>query len=200
MKLLHIAMLFALVAVGVSSTYSQEAIPKDLEITLERTMCFGWCPAYTLTIAANGTVNFTPTGNYSVRGDGSVPTFPLTGTVTLNQLKVLIAEFEKIHFYSLRNRYGRKGSSGGGPSCPHYATDNPGAYITIVISGRRKTVSHYLGCEGSKVLDDLVTLEEKIDEMAGTTRWTSQFGWGTGSVTDLKLTVNRSNRSMPDKP
>src|SRR6185436_1817087 len=95
-----IVVLAALFAVGGLPVYSQQEIPKDLVITLERTMCFGWCPAYALTITADGTVKFTPTGNFVYRGAGADPNFPLSDRITADQLKVLITEFEKINFYS----------------------------------------------------------------------------------------------------
>jgi hypothetical protein len=201
MKLLRVTVfLVALFVVGGLPVYSQEAVPKDLVITLERTMCFGWCPAYTITIGAGGAVKFTPTGSFAYRGDGAVPSFPLTGRVTAEQLKVLVAEFEKIKFYSLRKNYGRAWKSSIGSSCPSYSTDSPSANITIVRNGKRKSVDHYLGCDGAKILDDLEALENKIDKIANTEQWTSQFGWGTGSVVDLKLTVNPATPSKPKKP
>ena len=193
-------LLFALFAVVGLPAYAQREIPKDMVITLKRTMCFGWCPAYTLTITADGTVKFTPTGTYVYRRDGVMPSLPLTRSITADQLRILIAELEKINFYSLRNRYGRAEKSSGGPSCPNYWTDSPSAYITFVRNGKRKSVAHYLGCAGAKILDDLVALEETIDKIAGTEQWTSQFGWGAASVVDLKLQVNPSNSSKPDKP
>ena len=179
-----------------SGAYSQP-IPKDLEITLERTMCWGWCPAYTLVISSDGTVKFTPVGTYVYLPDGPAPSFPLIDHVTPEQLRVLTAEFEKIRFHSLRKRYGRAGSSSDGPSCPNYWTDSPSAFLTLVSNGKRKSVSHYLGCNGAKVLEDLVALEEKIDEIARTKRWTSQFGWKTANVTDLKLRVNTATAPPP---
>lgn len=194
------AFLAALLAAGGLSTYSQREIPKDLAITLKRSMCFGWCPAYTLTMTANGFVKFTPTGAYAYRGDGVTPSFPLTGSITADQLSALLTEFEKIKFYSLRNHYGRSERSNGGPSCPKSSTDNPSADITVVRNGKRKSVGHYLGCKGAKILDDLAALENKIDKIANTEQWTSQFGWGVGSVVDLKLQVNHLNSSTPEKP
>lgn len=191
--------LTSLLSGGVLSAYSQQEIPKDLAITLERSMCRGWCPAYTLTITADGAVKFTPEGEFARRGDGPKPSFPLTGRMTTDQLTVLIAEFDKIKFYSLGNHYGRIGRSNGGPTCPRSWTDHPSANITIVRKGKRKSVGHYLGCEGAKILDDLMALENKIDELANTEQWTSQFGWGVGNVVDLKLKVDRSNPPKPDK-
>src|SRR5438128_1833857 len=119
MKFLRIGVLVsALLAMSSLSIYSQQEIPKDLSITLERTMCFGWCPAYRLTITADGSVKFTPTEEFAYRGDGPMPSFPLTGKITADQLSVLLAEFEKIKFYSLRNHYGRVGKHNSGLSCP----------------------------------------------------------------------------------
>ena len=36
----------------------------------------------------------------------------------------------------------------------------------------------------------LDSLEDKIDKIAGSDRWISQFGWGVGSVVDLLLNAN----------
>jgi hypothetical protein len=164
-------------------------------------MCFGKCPAYTLTITAERVVEFTPTGTYGIRGDRTMPMLPLKGVVTDDQLIFLIAEFEKIKFHSLRNHYGHAGKSSSGPSCPRYWTDSPSARITLVKNGKRKSVSHYLGCQGAKILADLEALEDNIDKTASTEKWISQFGWGGGaSVIDLKLQVNPGKSSKPDHP
>lgn len=168
---------------------AQQEIPKDLEITLIRYPCFGWCPHYSLTISADGIVKFMPLGPPAYRGQGEKPRFPLMGNMTGDQLKILLAEFERIRFTSLRRRYGSAGKSKVGPSCPKYWTDSSSAQISIVKAGKGKTVSHYLGCEGAQILNDLETLENKIDEVANSAQWTSQFGWGSASVIDLKLQV-----------
>ena len=184
-------LLAALFLCGGLSAYSQEKIPKDLTITLERTMCpLGHCPAYTLRITADGSVKFTPDGAFAQRGDGSMPSFPLAGTVTTNQIKDLLTEFQRIKFFSLKNRYRPTGRNNIGPSCPEYWTDSPTAVTTIIGNGRRKKVSHYLGCQGADVLDQLVALEQKIDDTANAKQWISQFGWSAGSVVDLQLNKN----------
>lgn len=191
MKVLRITILTsALLLCGSFSAYAQKDIPKDLTVTLERTMCFGWCPAYTLTIKADGTVKFTPDGAFAHRGDGPMPSLPLTGKITAGQLKMLLSEVTNINFFSLQGNYGRAGKSERSSKCPEYWTDSPSAIITIVAKGKRKTVSHYLGCRGTKLLSDLVQFEDGIDKIADTKQWTSQFGWGVGSVVDLLLDNN----------
>jgi len=192
MKAFHLVILTStLLAVGCLSAFSQQQIPKDLTITLERTMCpLGWCPAYTLTIAADGVVKFTPEGAFVQRGDGPVPGFPMIGKIMPHQMKDLFTEFQKLKFFSLRKRYHPVGRNNTGPSCPDYYTDSPTAVTTIVGNGRRKTVRHYLGCKGSDVLNRLVALEDKIDATANAKQWVSQFGWGVGSVVDLQLSTD----------
>lgn len=85
-------------------------------------------------------------------------------------------------------------------SCPQYRTDSSSAIVYIVKNGKQKTVSHYLGCRGAQILNDLNALEDKIDEIANSEQWTSQYGWGSASVIDLRLQVNPSSSSRPKKP
>jgi hypothetical protein len=200
MRVSQISVLTSVVLVaGCLLAYSQQDIPKDLSITLERTRCFGWCPAYAVTITADGTMKFTPEGAFAIRGDGPMPSLPITGRVTADRLNDLLAEFRQIKFFSLQRRYGSAEKSNTGPSCPEYSTDSSSADVTIVINGKRKTVSHYLGCGGASILDRLVVLEDKIDDLANTQQWTSRFGWGVGSVVELRLSSDEIDNLSADK-
>ena len=200
MKVLCVSVLTSgLLICGSLSAFSQPEIPKDLSITLRRTMCFGWCPAYTLTIAADGGVKFTPEGAFSVRGDGPMPMLPLTSRLAADQISDLLAEFQKIKFFSLQKHYRPTGKNNIGPSCPEYSTDSPSAVITIVKDGKRKTVNHYLGCVGSKELDQLLALEHRVDDTAHAKEWISLFGWVVGSVVDLVISTNELVVSSPDR-
>ncbi len=192
MKIIRISILIStFLLLAVFSAYSQDSIPKDLSVTLERTMCFGWCPAYVLKIYADGTVTFTPEGTFAQRDGGPIPTFPLTSKITNDQLNLLFSEVKNINFFSLQKEYGKAGRSKGSSNCPESWTDSPSAYITIIANGKRKRVSHYLGCSGTRTLSDLERFEVGIDKIANTDQWTSQFGWGGGaSVVDLLLSSN----------
>ncbi len=159
-------------------------------LTLKRTTCLGWCPAYTLTITADGTVKFTPDGAFAQRGDGPMPSLPLTGKITTGQLAKLLSEVKNVNFFSLHEHYDLAGKSESSSKCPKSWTDSPSAITRIVANGRRKTVSHYLGCRGTKTLSDLMKFEDRIDKIAGTDQWTSRFGWNAGSVVDLFLSTN----------
>jgi acetamidase/formamidase len=128
-------------------------------VTLERTVCFGSCPIYKVTITQNGTVTYE--GRDFVKTKGTA-----TAQIKPEDFNKLTGEFEKIKYFSLDDRY-----EPGAPGCPNAATDSPSARTSIRKNGRTKGVSHYYGCRDSEVLRALTALERKIDEVAGTEKW-----------------------------
>jgi hypothetical protein len=137
-------------------TVIPQDIPQDLKITLERTDCFGGCPVYKLTIIADGTVVFE--GRRFVKQEGVT-----RKSVNREQLKQLMAEFDRVNFFSLEDDYSEIRLS-----CP---TDQPSAITSIRINGKSKTINHYLGCLEPKVPKGLTELENKIDEIVNTAQW-----------------------------
>jgi hypothetical protein len=128
-------------------------------ITLERTPCFGSCPVYKVTITSEGSVTFV--GDRFTKTMGTAK-----GKITPDAFRQLAAEFEKINYFSLPDRF-----EGGTPECPQVVTDMPGASTAIRFRGRSKGVYHYDGCGNSGVLKSLSALEDKIDQVAGTEKW-----------------------------
>jgi acetamidase/formamidase len=133
--------------------------PKSGFITLERTVCFGSCPSYKVTITQDGTVTYE--GRDFVKTKGTA-----TAQIKPEEFNKLVNEFEKTKYFSLDDRY-----EPGAPGCPNAATDSPSARTSIHMNGKTKGVSHYYGCRDSEVLRALTALERKIDEIAGTERW-----------------------------
>jgi hypothetical protein len=79
----------------------------------------------------------------------------------------LLAELDRGGFYELEEQY-----VSGAPACGLYATDLP-SVITSADDGRRsRRVQHDRGC--SDAPQALATLENRIDEVAGTARWTGR--------------------------
>lgn|SRR5574341_1115107 len=134
-------------------------IPKDLVIVIERGLCFGTCPAYKLTISANGSVEFE--GRHYVKKKGIV-----RATISQEQLKLLIAEFERAKYFTLQDRYVSEADG-----CVAVLTCNPTVNTSITIAGKRKSVEHYHGCEGPLILEQLTDLENKIDEIVNASQW-----------------------------
>lgn len=66
-------------------------IPQDLMITLERTVCFGTCPDYKLTITSDGVVLFE--GRRFVKQEGAT----IKGAISQERLKQLMEEFDRVN-------------------------------------------------------------------------------------------------------
>jgi len=168
--LLHIIFGFSLALLGTSAGCHgaghlargviHQNIPQDLMITLERTECFGACPVYKLTITADGAVVFE--GRSFVKQEGAT----IKSAITQDQLKQLIAEFDRVKFFSLEDNY-----SDDRRVCDELWTDNPSAFTSIRFNGKSKTIDHYHGCRGPKVPRELTDLENKIDDIVNTAQW-----------------------------
>lgn len=116
-------------------------------ITLERTLCYGTCPAYKLTLTGDGKVTYE--GQDFVRVKGTQ-----TDQIGLQQVKELIDEFYKINYFSLQDHYTAS------------ITDQPSTITSITVNGVSKTVDDYYGAPAK-----LKVLENKIDEVANSIKW-----------------------------
>lgn len=144
---------------SVQASAAAHQIPQDTLITLERTVCYGTCPSYKLTISADGSVLFE--GLRFVKKVGTVES-----TISQEALRALIERFEKINYFHLRNRY-----EDSGDGCEGAVSDGPSAITSIRINGKSKSVRHYYGCRGIDVLAELTKLEQAIDDAVNTAQW-----------------------------
>jgi uncharacterized protein DUF6438 len=168
--LLHMIFGFSLALLGASAGFYDDSssgqaaipqnIPQDLMITLERTRCYGTCPAYKLTIAADGAVVFER--RRWVKQEGET----IKSAISREQLKQLMAEFKRVKFFSLEDDYWKDWSV-----CNEVYSDAPSAFTSIRINGKSKAIRHYHGCRGPKVPKELTELENKIDEIVNTAQW-----------------------------
>jgi hypothetical protein len=58
------------------------------------------------------------------------------------------------------------------PACGMYATDSPTVITSVTRKGVTKTVRHDRGCVAAP--PELSRLEQRIDEVAGTGKWTGR--------------------------
>ena len=154
-KFLLIVMVFLLMFTGLGACKAEQENPvdnlDDVIITLERTACYGFCPIYSLTIHGDGTVIY--------EGEDFVQTVGRAETVTSKEkVQQIIAEFENINFFSLKNAYTEK-----------TITDAPSVITSITRNGKTKTVEHYHGDFNAP--EKLTELEDKIDEIVNSERW-----------------------------
>ena len=137
----------------------------DLIIMLERESdVFQVSPEYRLSIFADGTVIFQ--GKKHVKSQE-----PIRTKIDKEQLAMLLAEFERIKYHSLRDRYVEENDG-----CSLWGTDQPFATTMLNIGGKKKSIVHYYGCweEGAPHVvfpRELYRLEAKIDEVVNSKQW-----------------------------
>ena len=127
-------------------------------VVLQRTVCFGTCPAYTVSAYADGRIVY--------QGDQFVET---TGTaeghVDPSVVAGLVVSAVALGYTALPARLDSQ------ESCPQFATDNPSANTTVRTSDWTRSVDHYHGCRGFKNEKALTAFEDEIDRALGTAAW-----------------------------
>jgi len=138
------------------------AVPRA--ITLERTICFGTCPAYQLTLDRAGRVSFV---SRNPREAGRTA----TGRVAPSVLDFLYAQAVHLAFFALPDTL-----IGDPTYCTHQPTDQPSAIVKITTDAGAKSVVDYHGCAAdsptaSETLRRLRIFEAAIDSLTGSNRW-----------------------------
>lgn len=145
-------------------TPAQKSITQDTVIELKRFAdAFGNGDEYRLKITADGTVVFERFKDFKIAAT-------VKSKISCEKLAQLISEFEKIDYFSLKDRY--KSIEDG---CPELWTDRAYVVTSIRINEKSKSINHYHGCmeDGFKspYPRALAELEMKIDEIVGTKQW-----------------------------
>lgn len=125
-------------------------------ITLQRTVCFGFCPAYTVSISSTGEVVYRGERFVNVVGEQRAQIAP-------EEVQRLLARFDAINFESLRDEYRAQ------------VTDLPSTIITLERNGHTKRVLDYGGV-GAGMPESVRELQAEIDRVAGTSRWVLRDG------------------------
>jgi hypothetical protein len=129
---------------------------KDLVISLERSTCYGDCPAYKLTIHGDGRVEYEGKKNVKL-------TTKKEGRLQPADVRKIVSAFDKANYFSIKS-YTEESCS-----CT-LCTDMPTAITEIRAKGLSHRVEHYYGCRCAP--KELWELEESIDGIAGTKQWT----------------------------
>jgi hypothetical protein len=105
-----------------------------------------------VTLYGDGTVRYDGKDHVRIRGSQ-------TAVIASENVKQLAGEIERIGFFNLRDFY-----------TDVSVTDAPSVVLYAAVDGKKKQVKHYLG--DFKAPKTLETIEARIDETAGTGRWT----------------------------
>lgn len=130
-------------------------------LSMERTPCYGECPVYTVTVTADGVVNFVGIEYVSEQGEQRSQVSP-------EAVAKLQAGLKRLNFFNLRSR--EKGRRG----CLKYRTDHTSIILHAVTSSDDKTIKLYTGCPVTKQSTALIDFARMIDELAGTSQWISE--------------------------
>lgn len=124
---------------------------KGVKIELSRTVCYGTCPAYSVTIRGDGRVHFSGERYVLALGEHDARIAP-------DAVMELVRQFEGARFFAAGDKYIAE------------VTDNPTYTLTLTVAGKKKTVTDYVGEQVGMPLV-ITDLENAVDETAGTERW-----------------------------
>ena len=140
---------------GVSTTFDPFAVREPILIRLERTVCFGFCPIYTLTIDGDGLVTYEGVNNVEMTGTH-------TAQISPEQVQKLVDAFLALDYFSLPDEYTAS------------VTDIPSVITSFTYQGQTKTITNYGGCMEETDVQapaGLCELEMLIDEVANSAQW-----------------------------
>lgn len=131
-------------------TGSAELLDDSTVVSLRRTMCFGWCPSYSLKVFGSGRVEYV--GKRFVCAYG-----PREGKADPREVSRLVKAMIAAGYFGYSWREG------------NFATDNPTAVTSLQHQGQSFEISHYYGDQGAPKW--LRAMEDEIDRVAATAQW-----------------------------
>jgi hypothetical protein len=130
---------------------------KTVTIELERTACYGTCPAYKLTIHGDGRVEYN--GKSHVKEIGA-----REGRIETEKIKALGAVFTKMKFWEIVEDFSPGKCKG------RVCTDMSTAITQLNVREVTHRVNHYYGC--AMAPKSLFDLESLIDKSVNSEQWT----------------------------
>ena len=134
---------------------------RDIEITLERGMCFGTCPVYSVSLFGNGTIAWVGEMYVEVIGN-------MTDSADPAMIKDLYDRLIEGGFLGLEDSYAFMN-----------ITDMPTAKLTVRNGTDVKQVYHYHGDYSAP--ENLTQMEDAVDLVANTSRWIGTYTYDKGT-------------------
>jgi hypothetical protein len=135
---------------------------EDLLVRLERTACFGACPAYVIKVNTNGVVKYI--GRDCVRNHGSA-----TRTLSVQELKDLRQAIDRAGLNALPD-----------PCCRCGVEDSSSALVGVRLAGKWTVIEDNLGCDPPTT--QLRELEDAIDRIVQSEQWVGADADRTGCL------------------
>jgi Domain of unknown function (DUF6438) len=131
---------------ALESTAQTNGARNDFAITLERIGCLGSCPDYTITILADGSVQYE--GRAYVLAEGAHK-----ATISASAVRKLITRLRNENFFQWEEK-------------KEVCVDFPEVHINATLNGQHKQV-----LEGCNSPGKVLRLANEIDRIAGARRW-----------------------------
>jgi hypothetical protein len=147
-----------LVCLGVpAQVLGQHSVMAADSVVLERTLCFGTCPAYRLSVSRSGGVRFESRNPGEERRHAA-------DTVHPRGFGSIVTKADLIDFLALPEQIADDVRF-----CPHPSTDLPTAIVTVFMPNGSKRVEDNHGCYWAPV--GLRQLQDLIDTVTDANRW-----------------------------
>lgn len=151
-------LLYAVAALGsVGALDGCVTTPTDARssVSLERTACYGPCPVYRFTLYSDGSYVWEGRAYVSVTGI-------VRGSMTPKAYATAMRLLNAARYQEFTGRL----------ECKTLVTDNPTVEIVVADDSVRQTINHYIGCRGFPRQGDLTELEDDLDKVFRTRRFT----------------------------
>lgn len=129
--------------------------------TLQRTPCYGFCPAYKVTVDDRDIITFEGE-RFVIEDEGAVGSHLPDGS-----FKKLLAIAKAYDFTSFDAAYPNEGES----NCPRMATDMPSVILGYDAGKLKHKVSFYEGCMGFEGRERLEAMVAEIDAVLAVDKW-----------------------------
>ena len=125
-------------------------------ITLTRSVCFGFCPAYTVSITGEGQVTYVGRNFVNVVGEQHA-------RISREDAQALLRRFDAAGFSSLNAEYRAR------------VSDLPTYTLVLERNGAAKSVTDFGGLSAG-MPQAVRDLQNEVDRVAGTSRWVLRDG------------------------
>ena len=137
-----------------SSDFKFDTPPRDydnLEISLDRSSCYGACPSYVVKVSGDGNVSYC--GFTDVEEQGR-----RTRQINPDDVRSLYDQILAADFFNLDDEYFAN------------ITDGPSYHVSVSVDGQTKAVRDYFGQEAG-MPESVTVIQDVIDDIAGTSAW-----------------------------
>ena len=124
---------------------------KNLEISLDRSGCYGACPSYVVKVSGDGNVSYC--GFTDVEEQGR-----LTRQINPDDVRSLYDQILAADFFNLDDVYFA------------HITDGPSYRVSVSVDGQTKAVRDYYGREAG-MPESVTAIQDAIDDITGTSVW-----------------------------